>query len=59
VDNRIEVYVYVPCKGYMIGMPMRDISAVEWESLPQELREAALKQGLYILHKTKKEVKDA
>jgi len=59
VSERITVYAYVPCKGYLIDLPARDMSPEEWESYPKELRDAALKQGLYLVSKTKKEVKDA
>lgn len=59
VDKRFTVIVYVPCKGYMVDLPARDMSLEEWESFPEDLREAALKQGLYLVHKTKKEVENA
>ena len=59
VSERITVYAYVPCKGYMIDLPARDMSLEEWESYPKELRDAAFKQGTTLESKTKKEVKDA
>ena len=45
--------------GFFNGVPTRDMSAEEWEKLPKEIQEAALKAGLYVHEKEKLEVKDA
>jgi len=55
VDNK---YIYKPEKGYLIGLPARDMSEAEWKSYPEELTKAALKMGMYQLDK-KNEVKNA
>ena len=54
----MDKYVYSPEKGYLMGLPARDIPADEWKSLPNELTDAALKLGLYSLVKEVKEVKN-
>lgn len=41
--------------GFLQGVPARDISLVEWDSLPKELTTLALDLGLYELPKGKKE----
>ena len=44
--------------GFFNGVPTRDMSAEEWEKLPKEIQDAALKVGLYVREKEKPEVKD-
>ena len=51
------VVKYNQNKGYMIDLPARDMTEKEWQSYPKQLTQAALKQGVYKLEKTK-EVKD-
>jgi hypothetical protein len=47
-------YVYNEKKGYLIGLPARDLSEDEWKELPEELTKSALKLGIYKkLQKTK------
>lgn len=52
-------YKFVSGKGYLIGLPARDMTEDEWESYPKELTKPALKLGLYEINqpKTKHEVK--
>jgi hypothetical protein len=52
----VDKYIYDETKGYLIGLPARDISADEWKTYPDELTKPALKMGMYKLQK--KEVKD-
>ncbi len=33
--------------GMILGVPTRDMDIEEWEQLPNELKQAALKTGLY------------
>ena len=54
----MDKYKYDPEKGYLIGLPARDITADEWESYPKELTDAALKLKMYRLSKEVKEVKN-
>ena len=54
----MDKYKYDPEKGYLIGLPARDITADEWELLPLELTDAALKLKMYRLVKEAKEVKN-
>ena len=54
----MDKYKYDPEKGYLIGLPARDIPADEWESYPKELTDAALKLKMYRLSKEAKEVKN-
>lgn len=54
----MDKYVYKG-GGYFAGVPARDMSAEEWARLPKEIREAALKAGLYALEKAKSEVNNA
>lgn len=53
----MDKYIYDSDKGYLIGLPARDMSEAEWKTYPTELTKAALKLGLYRLDK-KSEVKD-
>ena len=54
----MDNYKYDPEKGYLIGLPARDIPVDEWELLPLELTDAALKLKMYRLVKEAKEVKN-
>jgi hypothetical protein len=54
----VDSYKYDPEKGYLMGLPARDIPVDEWKSLPEELTDAALKLKMYRLVKEAKEVKD-
>ena len=54
----MDKYVYSPEKGYLMGLPARDIPGDEWKLLPNELTEAALKLKMYRLIKEVKEVKN-
>lgn len=49
----MDKYIYNPEKGYLAGLPARDMSAEEWESYPSELTRAALKMGMFQLDKKK------
>jgi len=53
----VDKYIYNPEKGYLIGLPARDMSEAEWKTYPDELTKPALKMGMYKLDK-KSEVKD-
>lgn len=39
--------------NYIQGVPARDLSMDEWNSLSKELQEAAMKSGLYEMPKLK------
>ena len=54
----MDNYKYDPEKGYLIGLPARDIPVDEWKSLPKELTDAALKLKMYRLVKEAKEVRE-
>jgi len=54
----VDKYIYKKDKGYLIGLPARDMSEAEWKSYPEPLTKAALKLGMYQLDK-KNEVKNA
>jgi hypothetical protein len=55
----MDSYKYDKTKGYLIGLPARDMTVTEWKTYPEELTKAALKLGLYKLDTKLKEVKDA
>ena len=55
----MDKYIYDESKGYMIGLPARDLTAEEWKQYPDELTKAALKQELYKLEKEVKNAKSA
>jgi hypothetical protein len=53
-------YIFQLGKGYLVGLPSRDMTEDEWKSYPKDITKAALKLGLYEEVKTKdSEVKDA
>lgn len=53
------MFIYMD-RGYMIGLPARDMDEDEWVSYPRELTKAALVQKLYVvINPESKEVKDA
>lgn len=54
----MDSYKYDPEKGYLMGLPARDIPVDEWKSLPKELTDAALKLKMYRLVKEAKEVEN-
>lgn len=43
----MDKYIYDQEKGYLAGLPARDIDVDEWKLLPKELTKAALKLGMY------------
>ena len=53
------MFIYMD-RGYMIGLPARDMDEDEWVTYPKELTKAALVQKLYVvINPESKEVKDA
>lgn len=50
-------YIYKGDGAYFIGLPARDMEADEWDSYPEELKNAALKEGVYKVEEIKTEVK--
>lgn len=40
-------YIYIGGGSYIIGLPARDIEDEEWETYPEDITKAALKEGLY------------
>jgi hypothetical protein len=59
VKREKVMFIYMD-RGYMIGLPARDMDEDEWVSYPRELTKAALVQKLYVvINPESKEVKDA
>ena len=59
IARRKQRFIYMD-RGYMIGLPARDMDDDEWLSCPKELTKPALMQRLYtVITPEKKEVKDA
>jgi hypothetical protein len=59
VKREKVMFIYMD-RGYMIGLPARDMDEDEWVTYPKELTKAALVQKLYVvINPESKEVKDA
>lgn len=57
--KRDALFVFMD-KGYMIGLPARNMTEDEWLSYPSELTKPALKQGLYrVITQEQEEVNNA
>jgi hypothetical protein len=59
-NNKIR-FIYTD-RGYLIGLPARDMTEDEWLSYPSELTKPALTQKLYVIVREENiedEVKDA
>jgi len=47
IEKPISNVTFVHNKGFVQGLPARDMDFAEWESYPEELRQVGLDAGVY------------
>lgn len=54
----MSLYAIYTKQGYLAGVPAKDMTKSEWEALPKELQDKALKAGTHKIVSARKKKED-